>query len=127
MSCNRLQRKGSTNTYRRMGSNPMSPGMDPSNFSGRTKKGMALDISSAFKATDPARWDCYSFIPWMDNQPRKAKHTKVRKTSFKNCQSRITLCTRTLRTIEAGAKAEAEANKREKTVDFMVQQENTTN
>ena len=31
----------------------MSAGMDPSNFSGRTKKGMALDISSAFKDTLP--------------------------------------------------------------------------
>ena len=45
-------------TYKRMGSKPISPGMEPSSFSGRTKKGMALDISSAFKATDPARWDC---------------------------------------------------------------------
>ena len=44
-------------TYRRMGSNPISPGMEPSSFSGRTKKGMDLDISSAFKETDPARWD----------------------------------------------------------------------
>lgn len=43
-----------------MGSNPISPGIDPSNFSGRTKNGIDLDISSAFKATDPALWDCYS-------------------------------------------------------------------
>ena len=35
-----------------MGSNPISPAMDPSSFSGRTKKGMDLDISSAFKATE---------------------------------------------------------------------------
>jgi hypothetical protein len=31
----------------------MSAGMEPSNFSGRTKKGMDLDISSAFKETLP--------------------------------------------------------------------------
>lgn len=36
----------------------MSPGKDPSSLSGRTKKGMDLDISSAFKETDPARWVC---------------------------------------------------------------------
>jgi hypothetical protein len=41
-----------------MGSNPISPGMEPSNFSGRTKKGMAFDISSAFKETLPDRADC---------------------------------------------------------------------
>jgi hypothetical protein len=35
----------------------MSPAMDPSSFSGRTKKGTDFDISSAFKETDPARWD----------------------------------------------------------------------
>jgi hypothetical protein len=37
----------------------MSPGIDPSSFSGRTKKGIDLDISSAFKETDPARWAVY--------------------------------------------------------------------
>jgi len=31
--------------------------MEPSSFSGRTKKGIDFDISSAFNATDPARWD----------------------------------------------------------------------
>jgi hypothetical protein len=36
----------------------MSPTIDPSSFSGLTKKGTALDISSAFKETDPTRWDC---------------------------------------------------------------------
>mmetsp|Transcript_35709 Transcript_35709/g.102890 ORF Transcript_35709/g.102890 Transcript_35709/m.102890 type:complete len:114 (-) Transcript_35709:239-580(-) len=62
-----------------MGSNPMSPGMEPSNFSGRTKKGIDLDISSAFKATLPAR------AYW-----------------------------------EAGAKAEADATKRERMADFIM-------
>ena len=42
-------------TYKRMGSNPISPGKDPSSFSGRTKKGMDLDISSAYKETE-VRW-----------------------------------------------------------------------
>ena len=42
-------------TYRRMGSNPMSPGIEPSSLSGLTKKGMDLDISSAFKATELTR------------------------------------------------------------------------
>jgi len=41
-------------TYRRMGSKPISPAIEPSSFSGRTKKGIDLDISSAFKDTDPA-------------------------------------------------------------------------
>jgi hypothetical protein len=45
-------------TYKRIGSNPISPAMDPSSLSGRTKKGIALDISSAFKET-AVRWDCY--------------------------------------------------------------------
>jgi hypothetical protein len=40
-----------------MGSNPKSAGKEPSSFSGRTKKGIDLDISSAFKETAPARWD----------------------------------------------------------------------
>lgn len=35
----------------------MSPGMDPSSFSGLTRKGMAFDISSAFKETKLPRDD----------------------------------------------------------------------
>ena len=55
-TCIRL-RENSENTYRRMGSKPISPGKDPSNFSGRTKNGIDLDIASAFKETVPARAD----------------------------------------------------------------------
>lgn len=53
----KLFRSDTRCTYSLMGSNPISPAMDPSSFSGRTKKGMDLDISSAFKATE-AFWAC---------------------------------------------------------------------
>ncbi|MGK3734803.1 MAG: hypothetical protein ACI8RD_000224 [Bacillariaceae sp.] len=42
-------------TYRRIGSNPISPGMDPSSLSGTTKKGTAFENCSALSATEVAR------------------------------------------------------------------------
>merc|ERR1740129_582371 len=41
-----------------IGSNPISPGMVPSSFSGRVRNGIDLDISAEFKVTDPARGVC---------------------------------------------------------------------
>jgi hypothetical protein len=60
-------------TYKRMGSKPMSPAIDPSSFSGRTKKGTDLDISSAFKETDPARWDCCRYNSKAKNHIRTVR------------------------------------------------------
>ena len=118
-----------------MGSKPISPAMEPSNFSGRTKKGMALENSSAFKATDAARWDCERTkndtkrtTATSENQtPRRHQDGKNSQSAVPTkgaCSSEKTSCL--ARTCEAGAKAEAEANKRENTADFiMVRLENT--
>ena len=48
-------------TYRRIGSNPISPGIDPSSLSGRTKKGTDFENSSAFSATELVRWAVYMY------------------------------------------------------------------
>jgi hypothetical protein len=64
-----------------------------------------LDICSAFNATDPERCACYQ---------EKIGGKKVRALSYKkSCNKSATLLPHT---IEAGAKAEAPANKRAKTV-----------
>lgn len=59
ISAQRAYRRSVWISERRMGSNPISPGTDPSSLSGRTKKGMDFENSSAFRETEPVRCAVY--------------------------------------------------------------------
>ena len=109
-----------------MGSKPMSPGIDPSSLSCRTKKGIDRDISSAFKETDPDRWDCCKDTTYTKREYTQGRglvrlnHKYLDPEEVAPFRSHPNQNQQSTHTIEAGANAEAPANKRAKRVDFII-------